>query len=389
MFSSGPNYNKLKTNLRLALNRLKLLEKKKAELTQKSRKEIADYLATGKTERARIRVEHIIREDYLVEAMEMVEMYCDLLLARFGLITQMKELDTGIAEPVASLVWVCPRLQSDIAELKIISDIFVTKYGPQFAEQSRTATGEHFVSEKLMHKLTLQAPPKLLVEKYLIAIAKNYNIEYEPDPQVMQEEQPQQPHLIDLSDRNNLSGGGGGAAPPQMGFIGYPAMPQLPDMPMPPSTKPFNYPPFGGSGGGGGGGGACAAPQPMQPPPPFAYNIPPNQPAPPAVLPAKCAEEKDLNTNFINRESNNTDGSGSPDENILNANKPKPQPRSKLPPGNPTLPSAPPALDFPSLPNVPNDLPDIPGSGAEKKDDEEEIDFDDLSRRFENLKKRK
>ncbi|XP_016978905.1 IST1 homolog isoform X3 [Drosophila rhopaloa] len=386
MFSSGPNYNKLKTNLRLALNRLKLLEKKKAELTQKSRKEIADYLATGKTERARIRVEHIIREDYLVEAMEMVEMYCDLLLARFGLITQMKELDTGIAEPVASLVWVCPRLQSDIAELKIISDIFVTKYGPQFAEQSRTATGEHYVSEKLMHKLTLQAPPKLLVEKYLIAIAKNYNIEYEPDPQVMQEEQPQQPHLIDLSDRNNLSGGGGGAPPPQMGFIGYPAMPQLPDMPVPPSTKPFNYPPFGG-GGGGGGAGACAAPQPFQPPPPFAYNIPPNQPAPPAVLPAKCAEEKDLNTNFINSESNNTDGSGSPDENILNANKPKPQPRSKLPPGNPTLPSAPPPLDFPSLPNVPNDLPDIPG--AEKKNDEEEIDFDDLSRRFENLKKRK
>ncbi|XP_037720942.1 IST1 homolog isoform X4 [Drosophila subpulchrella] len=382
MFSSGPNYNKLKTNLRLALNRLKLLEKKKAELTQKSRKEIADYLATGKTERARIRVEHIIREDYLVEAMEMVEMYCDLLLARFGLITQMKELDTGIAEPVASLVWVCPRLQSDIAELKIISDIFVTKYGPQFAEQSRTATGEHYVSEKLMHKLTLQAPPKLLVEKYLIAIAKNYNIEYEPDPQVMQEEQPQQPHLIDLSDRNNLSGGGGsgGPAPPQMGFIGYPAVPPLPNMPEPPSVKPFNYPPFGGPGGGGGGGapaGAYAAPHPMQPPPPFAYNIPPNQPASPAVLPAKCAEEKDLNTNFINRESNNTDGSGSPDENIL------------LPPSDPVLPSAPPPLDFPSLPNVPNDLPDVPGADAEKKNDEEEIDFDDLSRRFENLKKRK
>lgn len=415
MFSSGPNYNKLKTNLRLALNRLKLLEKKKAELTQKSRKEIADYLATGKTERARIRVEHIIREDYLVEAMEMVEMYCDLLLARFGLITQMKELDTGIAEPVASLVWVCPRLQSDIAELKIISDIFVTKYGPQFAEQSRTATGEHYVSEKLMHKLTLQAPPKLLVENYLIAIAKNYNIEYEPDPQVMQEDQPQQPHLIDLSDRNNLSGGGGAgggcAAPPQMGFIGYPAMPALPDMPLPPSAKPFNYPPFGGGGGGGGGGapaGAYALPHPVQAPPPFAYNIPPNQPPTHAVLPAKCAEEKDLNTNFIDREANNTDGSGSPDENILrpkpendppprytsinpvnlqNANKPKPQPRSKLPPGNPTLPSAPPALDFPSLPNVPNDLPDIPG--AEKKNDEDEIDFDDLSRRFENLKKRK
>lgn len=69
---------------------MKLLEKKKTELAQKARKEIADYISAGKYERAKIRVEHIIREDYMVEAMEVVEMYCDLLLARFGLIQQMK-----------------------------------------------------------------------------------------------------------------------------------------------------------------------------------------------------------------------------------------------------------------------------------------------------------
>lgn len=61
MFSSGPNYTKLKTHLRLAINRLKLIEKKKTELTQKSRKEIADYIQGEKVERAKIRVEHIIR----------------------------------------------------------------------------------------------------------------------------------------------------------------------------------------------------------------------------------------------------------------------------------------------------------------------------------------
>ncbi|MEM7289583.1 MAG: methyltransferase domain-containing protein, partial [Pseudomonadota bacterium] len=49
---------------------LKLLEKKKTELALKSRKEIADYIQMGKPERAKIRVEHIIREDYLVEALE-------------------------------------------------------------------------------------------------------------------------------------------------------------------------------------------------------------------------------------------------------------------------------------------------------------------------------
>lgn len=47
--------------------RLKMAEKKKTELAQKSRKEIAEYLNIGKLERAKIRVEHIIREDYLVE----------------------------------------------------------------------------------------------------------------------------------------------------------------------------------------------------------------------------------------------------------------------------------------------------------------------------------
>lgn len=168
MWSSGPNYSKLKTNLRLAVTRLKLLEKKKTELALKSRKEIADYLVAGKLERAKIRVEQIIREDYYVEAMEVVEMYCDLLLARFGLLQQMKDLDDGIAEPVSSLIWVAPRLQSDVEELRIISDVLATKYGKEFTEMSRTATGEHKVSEKLMHKLAIQAPPKLLVEKYVI-----------------------------------------------------------------------------------------------------------------------------------------------------------------------------------------------------------------------------
>lgn len=40
------------------------------------------------------------------------------------------------------------------------------------------------VSQKLKHKLSLRPPPKILVEKYLIAISKNYNVPYEPDLQV-------------------------------------------------------------------------------------------------------------------------------------------------------------------------------------------------------------
>lgn len=50
----------------------------------------------------------------MVEAMEIVEMYCDLVLARFGLVTQMKELDEGLSEAISSLIWVAPRMHTDV-----------------------------------------------------------------------------------------------------------------------------------------------------------------------------------------------------------------------------------------------------------------------------------
>lgn len=60
-------------------------------------------------------MKHLIhREDYLVEAYEMTEMFCELLIARFELISNKKELDGDISEGVSSLIWIAPRLQSDI-----------------------------------------------------------------------------------------------------------------------------------------------------------------------------------------------------------------------------------------------------------------------------------
>lgn len=354
MFSSSPNYTKLKTNLRLALNRLKLLEKKKTELTQKARREIADYIQAGKYERAKIRVEHIIREDYLVEAMEIVEMYCDLLLARFGLITQMKGLDEGIAEAVSSIIWVSPRMQADIQELKVIGEMFSAKYGPQYAESCRTESIST-ISEKLKHKLSIQSPPKLLIEKYLIEIAKNYNIPYEPDPQIMQE-QSSDDFLIDLSDKNNLGGGGGNGVPQPAGFIGFPQPPPLP-------TSPFNYPPLPYQDPTAGfniqNKPSDSSQDGMPYGAPFSYNIPPG------------AESKESN---VDDNLPTYSMATSPDDNLQN----KENEAKALPPkiSNDSFPN------IPDLPNVPSDTP----SGSSQSGD---IDFDDLTRRFEALKKKK
>ena len=47
-------------------------------------------------------------------------MFCDILLARFGLIEKMKELDPGIDESIATIIWASPRISSDILEFKTV-----------------------------------------------------------------------------------------------------------------------------------------------------------------------------------------------------------------------------------------------------------------------------
>ncbi|KAG7189069.1 hypothetical protein KM043_008650 [Ampulex compressa] len=355
MFQSGPNYTKLKTHLRLAINRLKLLEKKKTELAQKARKEIADYIAAGKIERAKIRVEHIIREDYMVEAMELLEMYCDLLLARFGLIQQMKNLDDGLAEAISTVIWAAPRIQTDVQEIKVISDILTSKYGRQYAEACREEAIQT-ISEKLKHKMSVQSPSKLLVEKYLIEIAKNYNVEYEPDPQVMAD--GQDALLIDIGgeSRNNLDTASGGGVPQPLGFIGFPQPPLLPD----PGSNVQS--PEKGTGSSSIG---FVSPPAMEKdhnapfnPAAFAYNIPLDN--------SNTNKDDDLPPPYV---------SFPPDLNKQSDQRPKPQPRSKMPMND---------FQLPDLPAVPTEN-DIPPNTSENED----IDFDDLMKRFEDLKKRK
>ncbi|KAI0224998.1 hypothetical protein LSAT2_024055 [Lamellibrachia satsuma] len=220
------NYKKLKANLQLCISRLKILQKKKTELALKARKEIADYIAAGKEDRARIRVEHIIREDYLVESMEIIEMYCDLLLARFAMIEKMKELDPGLEEAVCTVIWCTPRMSSDIHELIEVSKQLCEKYGREFTIACRENKLET-VNPKVLQKMSILAPPKKLVENYLIEIAKIYKVPFEPDFSVMYDSIPETDDLVSLASdvdqkppQNSHTSGPGGFGGPGVGGPG-------------------------------------------------------------------------------------------------------------------------------------------------------------------------
>ncbi|XP_043455523.1 IST1 homolog isoform X4 [Prionailurus bengalensis] len=328
MLGSGFKAERLRVNLRLVINRLKLLEKKKTELAQKARKEIADYLAAGKDERARIRVEHIIREDYLVEAMEILELYCDLLLARFGLIQSMKELDSGLAESVSTLIWAAPRLQSEVAELKIVADQLCAKYSKEYGKLCRT-NQIGTVNDRA------EAPPG--IETDLIDVG----------------------FTDDVKKGGPGRGGGGGFAAPVGGPDGTVPVPMPVPMPMPSPSTPFSYPlPKGPSDFNG---------LPMGTYQAFPNIHPPQIPA----TPPSYESVDDVNA----------------DKNVSSAQIVGPGPKPEAPAKPPSRPVD--TCDnfvLPELPSVPDTLPTA--SAGANTSASEDIDFDDLSRRFEELKKK-
>ena len=103
-------------------------------------------------------MEHIIREDYLVEGLEITEMFLDLILARVGLINLSNEIDPGMAESISSVIWVQPRIVTECGELKIVCDELMKKYGK----------GRAIFHKYLKHKFL-----KHLLQKFLKNFFKN------------------------------------------------------------------------------------------------------------------------------------------------------------------------------------------------------------------------
>lgn len=163
------NASRCKVQLKLGLNRLKLLQQKKSGMNAQQKREIANLLEKGKAkeESARIRVEHIIREDFNIEALEILELYCELLLARFGLIEEGVHCDVAIAEAVNTVIFAAHR--SGVKELVDVRDQLCLKYGTEFGKAAMIPN--ELVNTRIVQKLKVQTPDPKLVDNYLLAIA--------------------------------------------------------------------------------------------------------------------------------------------------------------------------------------------------------------------------
>ncbi|CAF1369018.1 unnamed protein product [Adineta steineri] len=320
----------LKTVLQVAKARLDVREKKKTEQVAKERYTVADYIRNNKVPRARIAVEHLIREDYKIEAMDRVEAYLDTLLMRMQLIKDRPKngaVDPAIEQPLANILWSAPFLTQDIPELGQITLMFKKHFGPEYVSMcEQNKLG--MVDVDLLRCLSCDLIPKLLIEKYLVEICRSQNVPFEPDQTVMAQDE-----FWTIGQR----------------YVQHPPANDDKKLPPPPPSSSSNG---GGASSSGGSGGRLDFPtapsnQPSAPIPQPQYpniNFGPSIPPP---LPSAAANGPYMGFHVDNN--------------------------AKTPFNDP-------------FPQVPNDRPAPPPPAAHGGSDD---GFDDLARRFEDLKNRK
>ncbi|KAJ6520255.1 regulator of Vps4 activity in the MVB pathway-domain-containing protein [Mycena sanguinolenta] len=196
------NAPKAKVQLRLSVQRLRTLQQKKEAQAKASRRDVVTLLERGKTETARIKVETIINEDIHIELLELLELYSELLLARFGLLDQksaitnvpsdvnpnlppahgnqiqasQKAFVPNLARGALRIIHAAPR--TELKELQILRDILMHKYGREFSV-AVMENSNGCVSERVrLRKLVNATPSPELVDAYLHEIAKAYGVNW-------------------------------------------------------------------------------------------------------------------------------------------------------------------------------------------------------------------
>ncbi|KAK6115459.1 hypothetical protein DH2020_007728 [Rehmannia glutinosa] len=178
-FKQRFNAAKCKTLLKLTIPRIKLLRNRREIQIKQMRKDIAKLLETGQEATARIRVEHIIREEKMMAAQEIVELFCELIAVRLPIIEAQRECPLDLKEAISSVCFAAPRC-ADLPELIQVQMLFAGKYGKEFVAAATELMPECGVNRQIVELLSIRAPPPDVKLKLLKEIAEEHELDWDP-----------------------------------------------------------------------------------------------------------------------------------------------------------------------------------------------------------------
>ncbi|KAD6119480.1 hypothetical protein E3N88_10751 [Mikania micrantha] len=171
--------SKCKTLLKLTIPRIKLLRNRREIHIKQMRRDIAKLLETGQEATARIRVEHIIREEKMMAAQEIIELFCELVVVRLPIIEAQRECPLDLKEAISSLCFAAPRC-ADLPELIQVQMAFSSKYGKEFVAAATELMPECGVNRQLIEHLSVRAPAPDVKLNLLKEIAEEHELDWDP-----------------------------------------------------------------------------------------------------------------------------------------------------------------------------------------------------------------
>ncbi|CAN6687135.1 unnamed protein product [Malus baccata var. baccata] len=178
-FNKGFKAAKCKTLLKLTTPRIKLLRNRREIQIKQMRRDIAKLLETGQEATARIRVEHIIREENMMAAHEILELFCELITVRLPIIESQRECPIDLKEAISSVCFAAPRC-ADLPELLQVQMLFAAKYGKEFVAAATELIPDCGVNRQLIELLSVRPPSPEKKLKLLKEIAEEHGLDWDP-----------------------------------------------------------------------------------------------------------------------------------------------------------------------------------------------------------------
>ncbi|XP_006649770.1 uncharacterized protein LOC102715830 [Oryza brachyantha] len=164
---------KLKTLLGLALSRIAVARRPRLARKSIATDDVRQLLTLGHLDRAIHRAEQVIVEDTMLEAFEMIELYCKRLIEHAARLDKPGECTEEIREAAATVMFAAGWC-GDLPELTFVRTILADKFGSHFTEATRDGTG--IVDRMLVWKLSGDATSRELKKKVTKEIAAENNI---------------------------------------------------------------------------------------------------------------------------------------------------------------------------------------------------------------------
>ncbi|KAH7440551.1 hypothetical protein KP509_04G112400 [Ceratopteris richardii] len=143
------------------------------------KRELVQLLQSNQEPSARIRVEHIFREQNIMAAYELIELFCELVVVRLPIIDSQKQCPIDLREAIASLIFAAPRC-SDVPELLQVRNLLSAKFGKEFVIAAAELRPDCGVNRVVIEKLSVKAPSGEVKLKLMKDIADEHNFDWDP-----------------------------------------------------------------------------------------------------------------------------------------------------------------------------------------------------------------